>query len=40
MEGAQHGVFTGLLLQALHGGAANILGKITPAAFILLSTMP
>lgn len=40
MEGAQHGVFTGLLLQALHGGAANILGKITPAAFIRLSTTP
>lgn len=32
MEGAQHGVFTGLLLQALHGGAANILGKITPGS--------
>ncbi len=27
MEGANHGIFTGLLLQALHGGAANILGK-------------
>ena len=27
-----HGVFTGLLLQALHGGAANILGKITPGS--------
>lgn len=32
MEGAQYGVFTGLLLQALHGGAANILGKITPGS--------
>lgn len=32
MEGSQHGVFTGLLLQALHGGAANILGKITPGS--------
>ena len=32
LEGAQHGVFTGLLLQALHGGAANILGKITPGS--------
>ncbi|HEX4551423.1 caspase family protein [Pseudomonas sp.] len=32
MEGAHHGVFTGLLLQALHGGAANILGKITPGS--------
>ncbi|MGF6397039.1 hypothetical protein ABH905_000705 [Pseudomonas frederiksbergensis] len=32
MEGANHGVFTGLLLQALHGGAANILGKITPGS--------
>ncbi|PTU03015.1 caspase, partial [Pseudomonas sp. HMWF031] len=32
MEGAGHGVFTGLLLQALHGGAANILGKITPGS--------
>jgi hypothetical protein len=34
MEGAGHGVFTGLLLQGMHGGAANILGKITRAAFI------
>lgn len=33
MEGAQHGVFTGLLLQALHGGAANILGKITGSLY-------
>jgi hypothetical protein len=32
MEGANHGIFTGLLLQALHGGAANILGKITPGS--------
>ncbi|MHC8392492.1 caspase family protein [Pseudomonas sp. LB3P93] len=32
MEGSGHGVFTGLLLQALHGGAANILGKITPGS--------
>ncbi|HWH85810.1 MAG TPA: caspase family protein [Pseudomonas sp.] len=32
LEGAQHGVFTGLLLQALHGGAANILGDITPGS--------
>lgn len=32
LENAQHGVFTGLLLQALHGGAANILGKITPGS--------
>ena len=32
MEGTQHGVFTALLLQALHGGAANILGKITPGS--------
>jgi len=32
MEGTHHGVFTGLLLQALHGGAANILGKITPGS--------
>jgi len=29
-EGAKHGVFTGLILQALHGGAANVLGHITP----------
>ncbi|KQV10288.1 caspase [Pseudomonas sp. Root329] len=32
MEGSSHGIFTGLLLQALHGGAANILGKITPGS--------
>lgn len=36
LEGAQHGVFTGLLLQALHGGAANILGKITPGQSVFL----
>lgn len=30
MEGRGHGVFTGLMLQALHGGAANVLGHITP----------
>lgn len=27
-----HGIFTGLLLQALHGGAANVLGAITPGS--------
>ncbi|SDS69495.1 caspase family protein [Pseudomonas prosekii] len=32
LEGGGHGVFTRLLLQALHGGAANILGKITPGS--------
>ena len=32
MERAGHGVFTGLLLQALHGGAANVLGKVTPGS--------
>ncbi|RON10624.1 caspase [Pseudomonas brassicacearum] len=32
MENAGHGVFTGLLLQALHGGAANVLGKVTPGS--------
>ncbi len=29
LEGRSHGVFTDLLLQALHGGAANVLGKVT-----------
>jgi len=32
LENAGHGVFTGLLLQALHGGAANVLGKVTPGS--------
>lgn len=32
MERAGHGVFTGLLLQALHGGAANVLGRVTPGS--------
>ena len=32
MEGRGHGVFTDLLLQALHGGAANVLGKVTPGS--------
>ncbi|MCS3839694.1 hypothetical protein HNR03_004308 [Pseudomonas sp. JAI111] len=32
LEGGGHGVFTGLLLQALHGGAANVLGKVTPGS--------
>lgn len=27
-----HGLFTGLVLEALHGGAGNILGKITPSS--------
>lgn len=27
-----HGVFTKLLLQALHGGAANVLGHVTPGS--------
>ncbi len=27
-----HGVFTGLLVQALHGAAANVLGDITPGS--------
>lgn len=31
-EQAGHGVFTSLLLQALHGGAANVLGEITPGS--------
>lgn len=31
-EVAGHGVFTKLLLQALHGGAANILGYVTPGS--------
>lgn len=29
-ENGKNGVFTGLMLQALHGGAANVLGHITP----------
>ncbi|CRL49162.1 caspase family protein [Pseudomonas sp. URMO17WK12:I11] len=32
LEGRGHGVFTDLLLQALHGGAANVLGKVTPGS--------
>jgi hypothetical protein len=32
LEESGHGVFTGLLLQALHGGAANVLGEITPGS--------
>lgn len=32
MERQGHGIFTSLLLQALHGGAANVLGKITPGS--------
>ncbi|KAF2408456.1 Caspase domain-containing protein [Pseudomonas antarctica] len=32
LETGGHGVFTGLLLQALHGGAANVLGKVTPGS--------
>lgn len=32
LETSGHGVFTGLLLQALHGGAANVLGKVTPGS--------
>jgi hypothetical protein len=32
MEVNGHGVFTNLLLSALSGGAANILGKITPGS--------
>jgi hypothetical protein len=32
LEGRSHGVFTDLLLQALHGGAANVLGKVTPGS--------
>lgn len=39
LESRGHGVFTDLLLQALHGGAANVLGKVTPVASIRLSTM-
>lgn len=31
-EQAGHGVFTSLMLQALQGGAANVLGAITPGA--------
>lgn len=30
--GSGHGLFTGLMLEALHGGAGNILGKITPSS--------
>jgi hypothetical protein len=32
LENNGHGVFTGLLLQALYGGAANVLGKVTPGS--------
>jgi hypothetical protein len=32
LESRGHGVFTDLLLQALHGGAANVLGKVTPGS--------
>lgn len=31
-NGSGHGLFTGLVLEALHGGAGNILGKITPSS--------
>ncbi|EGU0149836.1 caspase family protein [Vibrio parahaemolyticus] len=31
-ECSGHGVFTKLLLQALHGGAANLLGNVTPGS--------
>lgn len=31
-DGSGHGLFTGLMLEALHGGAGNILGKITPSS--------
>lgn len=31
-EVSGHGVFTKLMLQALHGGAANILGHVTPGS--------
>lgn len=31
-NGSGHGLFTGLMLEALHGGAGNILGKITPSS--------
>ncbi len=30
VEYGGHGIFTNLMLQALHGGAANVLGQITP----------
>jgi uncharacterized caspase-like protein len=32
VEVDEHGIFTGLLLDALQGGAANILGSITPGS--------
>lgn len=32
MEVGGHGVFTSLMLQALNGGAANVLGNITPGS--------
>ena len=31
-DGSGQGLFTGLMLEALHGGAGNILGKITPSS--------
>lgn len=31
-ECAGHGIFTKLLLQALHGGAVNVLGHVTPGS--------
>ena len=31
-DGTGHGLFTKLMLEALHGGAGNILGKITPSS--------
>ncbi|WGE64075.1 caspase family protein [Actinobacillus equuli subsp. haemolyticus] len=31
-DGKGHGLFTKLMLEALHGGAGNILGKITPSS--------
>lgn len=31
-DGSGHGLFTGLMLEALHGRAGNILGKITPSS--------
>lgn len=32
IEEAQHGVFTSLLLEALYGGASNLLGDVTPGS--------
>ena len=32
LESNGHGIFTSLLLQALYGGAANVLGKVTPGS--------